>query len=226
MFNGLNFAPTDQRSMLATDFSDYSQGGTELSTSGWTKRAASGAIECGVNASTTSLGGRKVTIGASSVSVKTVTWDAAGSPTDFEILALIQWGSAGPNGGSGLCGRVDSDASEGYNCVQHGTNTATNGCFEVAEFVSGSYSGINQSGTIPTAGTRYWVRWQCSSTTTRAKIWAYGGSEPSSWTASGTDSTRTSGPVGLAVVDSSPDWFCEWFSVAIGSGVTAPGPSG
>lgn len=224
MMNGLNFPPIAQKSRFATDFSDYGLG-NEL-TDGWTKRSSSGSIGALVDVLAGSVGGRAVTISNPTVQVRAVTWKfIQSSATDTEILALIKWGSAGTNGGSGLMARGASDAQAGYTAVQHGTATATNGAFEVAEVVAGSYAGHNQSVKVPTAGTRYWVRFQCIGTTIRGRMWAFGTAEPATWDSTDTDATLATGFGGLMVVDTSPSFVCEFFSVGL-DGKTAPFPNG
>jgi hypothetical protein len=226
MYSGLEFAPIDQKSQLATDFREHAVG-ADLSANGWTHRVPSGTVAALVETNAASISGRRVNINEPVAAVRAVTWDLIPSATtDIEILAIIVWGSAGTNGGSGLIARATSTAQDAYNCVQHGTASPTNGVFEAAEIAGGFYSVLTQGSTVPVAGTRYYVRFQCVGTTVRGKIWAVSAAEPAGWESSDTDATRASGFAGLMVVDTSPDWFCEWFSAAIGSGKSAPFPNG
>jgi len=223
----MGHAPGIHRSIHAIDLATLAAGSSIEGTGGWTERSNTGSDGAAtITALGSSIQGKEIVVSASTVGVKAWTFDSMDSQADGEVLAAIRWGSAGPNGGSGLVGRTDSDSSEGYNCVQHGTNTATNRCFEVAEFVAGNYSTVTQSAVIPTAGTLYWVRFNVTGTTLKGRLWEHGTDEPTTWTATGTDSTRANGSWGCAVVDSSPDYEIEYIAFAKGANLTAPGPSG
>lgn len=72
------------------------------------------------------------------------------------------------------------------------------------------YVGSETGATVATAAsshsvsTDYWLRFRANGTTISAKIWADGGSEPGSWTVSGTDSDiAAAGWVGIAASGSS-----------------------
>lgn len=226
MLSGLNIAPTVMRSQLATDFSEHAIA-ADLSAGGWTKRASSGSLAAVLEAAASAISGKRVKVSQATLGVRAVTWDLipAGT-TDLELLSILTWGSAGANGGSGMIARATTTAQDAYNAVQHGTNTTTHGVFEAAEIVGSSYSAHAQGSTVPTAGTRYYVRLQLSGTTIRAKVWAVGTDEPGTWESSFTDASQASGNAGLMMVDTTPDWYCEFLSAAIGAGKTAPFPNG
>ena len=64
--------------------------------------------------------------------------------------------------------------------------------------VSGTRTVLNNTAFVNTSGVWYWVRFQCIGTTIRYKRWTDGGAEPSTWTASVTDSAHVSGIVGMS----------------------------
>jgi hypothetical protein len=228
----------------ATDFREFSAG-VEISTNGWTKRTGDGGgvtgasasnMEATVQTNATSLSGRRVQIDHDQTDhVYGITYDAIpDTTTDCEILALLQWTVASTDyGGSGVFLRANSTLQDSYNACP-GPDIGTPGPgpgFEINEVIGGYRRGGDGSGagdgapqTISTS-TRYWLRFRMTGTTFKAKIWSYGSAEPSSWGPSDTDSTRSSGLVGLMVVNPAEPYYCEWFSVGPGS-KTAPGPNG
>lgn len=225
---GFGFHPNVGLPYLATDFSEYASA-SDLASGDWTKRAAANPtfMTAIIGSPITSLSGQSVTITHSGgAQTYGTTWNRIPSTTaTAEILALITWGSAGPNGGSGIIARSDATTANAYNCVQHGTNTNVHSVFETAKFTGGAYSSLNQGTTIIVAGLRYWVRFQVNSTTVRSRIWLYNAVEPTTWESSSIDASYATGYIGFLVVDSSPSYSCEWFSVGI-NGATAPSPSG
>jgi hypothetical protein len=233
----------------ATDFREFANG-VEISTNGWTKRTGAGGSEPGsssalsshleatVQTNATSLSGRRVQIDHDQAfnHVYGITYDAIpDTTTDCEVLALMQW-TVDPTsfGGGAVMLRASSTAQDSYNaCPSYGAAgpTPPGEIFELNEVVAGYHrgSGGTDAGDEVTqsisASTRYWVRLKATGTAIKAKMWAYGGAEPSSWSVSFTDSTRSTGLVGLMVVNPSEPYYCEWFSVGLGS-KTAPFPNG
>ena len=67
--------------------------------------------------------------------------------------------------------------------------------------VAGTKSTLDTTAQALVAGTAYWFRVQATGTTIRWRAWADGSTEPSTWTASITDASHTSGKVALAYVN-------------------------
>lgn len=227
MISGFMQQVGTQRAYLATDFIDYAA--TDLSASDWTRRAAANAtnMTATVEPNAVTLSGKRVvTTHTGSAQVYTETWNRVpNSTTNVETLALVTWGAASANGGSGVIARADATGANAYNSVQHGTSSTLVGCYETAEIISGADTFLAQSTTVPVAGTRYWQRFRINGTLVQGKIWSYDSIEPTAWSCFANDATNMAGYVGLMVVDASPSWFCEFFSVAIG-GATAPAQVG
>ncbi len=131
----------------------------------------------------------------------------AGS-SDFPIVSMFHDGDAGNT--SGYAALVETDQLSIMYYVNGGQQTRV-----------GTDSGAN---TRPANGEWWWVRFSVDAANLwSVTFWKDGDTEPTSATASGTDSTRTSGPIGIGV-----DGFTEaleWDFISYGlNGDPAPFP--
>lgn len=112
--------------------------------------------------------------------------------TDTEVLVNGVQGTSN----SDIIGAVCrfSNSSNFYAAVIG--NTATT--FEIRKVVSGTFSTVASGSFTSSFGTKYTIRFNITGTTLKGKIWASSGSEPGSWTATGTDSNIASGLFGVA----------------------------
>ena len=218
---------TDTVSLVAqfvTDFSEYTSGAQP---SDWTERwnpanFAATVAETGLPAGTLSTKALRVT--GTLHSWYALTWDLVGSVSgDAEVLA--RWRHEHTE---------DIDHPVMLHVCVSGTQSADMNTYAVAGRLLVDRvemrrvaSGVSHVFATPTVtldrDTWYWTRLQRSGTTIRARVWAHGTSEPTEWTASATDTTHTSGSVGIGRHAPAGTLWSDYFSVGTG-GASAPSP--
>lgn len=188
---------------------DFNTGTAGVAPSGWTARwnASSGSPSWLVQADSTAAGGKYVQYTGSADVKHILTLDAAGSSvSDFEILTRFKPSSVTKTG-MGICGgRFGSGATsndvDGYflyfstansdgffigKVTNNGTFVHLSSIYEPdVPFISG-----------PSAGEWYYCRFSVVGTSLKAKVWNEAEKEPSFWQMTATDSSFTSGYVGL-----------------------------
>jgi len=127
--------------------------------------------------------------------------------TDIIVQTKINF-SQGDSGG--IFARIStSDDDEFYFLdVNYGSNTIS----IVKSTQSGGQSTLASSGTSInlTNDTWYWIKFYTVGEDLKGKIWAVGGSEPDAWDVSTTDSTHSSGLVGLGILYNSTTCTVYW----------------
>jgi uncharacterized protein YmfQ (DUF2313 family) len=163
---------------------------------GWTHQTGNGIVYEVVTNNETEYSDRAITY-RDLVSPTISTYDAPGSLTDCEVLALVKF--AGPTVPDSRYGilvlRQQTAVNSGYwlglsnagGSLTLDIMRATNSVFTVVSSAAFSWS----------ADTWYWLRFRAQGSTLSAKIWAKGSAEPGSFTTSGTNTTYTSGLVGF-----------------------------
>ena len=167
-----------------TDFTEYALGElpsdwSEVEGSGFLTKTSDGLY---ANAQATSRSG---------------LWSAV-SGTDFDVLARVKIASTLANSAAapvqGITARASSDGSNYY---VFGIHTATQ--VRLRKKTVGPATIATATVATMTIDTWYWVRLQVIGTTVRGRVWADGGSEPSSWDISATDtSVSSSGAAGVS----------------------------
>jgi hypothetical protein len=153
-----------------------------------------------------------------------LSYDPPGEFTDGEILALhrLNYDDSGIDYGMGLClrGSGDSVSETGY-LVNWDLGAQV---FRVMRYNAASGVTINTHAFAFAYNQWVWTRFRVASSAVKVRAWLYGNTEPGGWTAELTD-TVLSGPgrAGIFSYDGVADEYA-WFSVAVGSGGTAPGP--
>ena len=153
-----------------------------------------------------------------------IRYNSQGETTgDVEVLALISASTA---------------LSFQYYIVLHGSGSAgdengyfavraTSGSqgFRVQKCVNGSFTNLATVAKTWTASvdTYNWIRFRREGTSLKAKVWDFGSSEPSSWNIDVTDTSLSSGHVGLTTVVGSGIKRLDYFAVS--NGETIPVPS-
>lgn len=109
---------------------------------------------------------------------------------DQEVLVNVTQGGSNAD----MCGAVARfvDQNNWY-CAVIGESGNT---LKIIKDVGGSFSTLANVGFTTTPGTTYTIRFRITGTTLKAKIWT-GGSEPSTWNATATDSSLASGGFGV-----------------------------
>lgn len=124
-----------------------------------------------------------------------LSWDAVGSVSgDVEIAAMMQ--STAENitqCGVGIQGST-SDTS-GYHASLF--NVSATFSLELTRLDAGAETNLALPAFTWAINTDFWIRLQKTGNTVRARAWQDGSSEPGTWLASVTDSTFSSGVVGI-----------------------------
>jgi hypothetical protein len=150
-----------------------------------------------------------------------LAWDAVGTQTDVEVLAMVS------------LSRMVSGEGFGVTLRGSGTGTQRNAYFFVVTPFSG-FQVIRRIGTgVATLNTfgstnnssRYWLRFRANGTDLKARAWVVGEAEPSAWGYETTDSNHASGWVGLygQIASNDAPRYCDFISVDANGG-TAPYP--
>jgi hypothetical protein len=210
--NGLE--PTNP-ALFWTDWSDQIIGANPPA--GWTKRGDTTASWI-VEADITAVSGKKVrrSSGGETTNCKVLSLNAVGTPNDVEVLALL-------SGGSATVGWLTARAS-GTNYFSNWNDYHTTQDTISASLVkraNGASTSLGSSSFPYTAGNKVWVRLRCVGSTIQAKQWNKDDAEPSTWTVTATDSSHTSGWVGLFTYSQPTELNVEVVSVAL-CGFTAP----
>lgn len=129
--------------------------------------------------------------GAPSVSGRhALRWAVPGTKADLEVLVKLRCdrltGTESYDGiavrGSGAAG-----AENGYRCVLF--SNAGSPKIDLSSYVSGTLTSIQQPGFTWAVNTWYWMRVRIAGTSIKARVWADGASEPSTWLIDTTDSS-------------------------------------
>jgi hypothetical protein len=127
--------------------------------------------------------------------------------SNMELLALVRLNATNPLGANyqvRVMARAQSDARNGYSArIVHTSAGGVSWGLSRIVNAGGTGSLALGSGTLLSsgaAGTTWWIRLRAEGTSIRAKYWRNGTSEPSTWTATATDSYWTSGQVSLGAL--------------------------
>src|SRR3990172_6729516 len=167
----------------------------------------------------------------SSVVRTALTFDAAGSMTDPEVLAFVRpfpdLSTVDVDIPGGILLRV-SGAAGTEQCYRIGLRTApaagTTTLF-VSKFVAGTFTFLSSTPFPVQSDRNYFIRAQMRGTTLKAKAWPATLAEPDDWMITLTDaSITTAGRVGLFTNQIALSTRVNWFSASDGG--TAPFPPG
>ena len=196
----------------STDFSEYTTGNQP---SDWTERYHTGDATAIVRADASAEGGKLLRVDHSAPERYAVSWDDVGSVSDVEVLAKIRWSDnlagvakvylRGSGGSADECGYfVDIDQ--------------INNQVKLYKYVSGAVTQIGSTvKKVFFEDVWYLVRIRVNSTSIKVKIWVSSGTEPTSWMFDETDSSLSSGWVGLGPFCGDAG-DCDWFGVATNGG--------
>jgi CSLREA domain-containing protein len=136
---------------------------------------------------------------------------------NMELLGLVRLNATNPTGGSykpRLVARAQADTRNGYYAsISHTTAGAVTWQLSRIDNAGGTGSLSLANGTLVSSGgggTRWWIRLRVQGTSIQVRYWRDGTTQPSTWTASTTDSYFASGRAS--------------FGVSTGTGLTAPFP--
>lgn len=153
---------------------------------------------------------------------KVVTWDDVGSVADIDILAKIKMGSVIGTSAVRIYARVSgSDTTENCYFVQ-----VLSTSFGIHKYVAGTSLSVDFVDFNLSANDEFWVRFSLVGTALKAKIWEKDSVEPDDWTIEVTDSSLSSGLVGLGHYESTLTFYCDYFECVTVSGSATYPPSG
>lgn len=150
-----------------------------------------------------------------------LSWDAVGSQTDVEVLAMVS------------LSRMLASESFGVAVRGSGTGTTNNSYilavtpasgFQAIRTIGTAFSTLNTFGTTHNSA-RYYLRLRLSGTDLKARAWVVGETEPSTWNYEVVDTNHTSGWVGFYgnLSSNNAPRYCDFISVDAAGG-TAPMP--
>mgnify|MGYP001822845972 FL=1 len=153
---------------------------------------------------------------------KYASYNPAGSASsDQEILALVAMGDIDSDGGFTLNLRSGGTTTSDCNSYLLKINGYSD-TVEISKYVSGAGTILTSGALEPPGSVPYWIRFRVEGTTLKAKLWEYYLHEPYNWHLSTTDSSLSSGTVGMGNYD--PDTVeVFWFGVHTNKG-TVPVP--
>lgn len=218
LFLGSSFPNYATAAEFFTDFTEYT---SSAQPSDWTERWNTGNAASTVESSGLPSGaGAKAlrVVHGGSNGAYALSWDDLGTVSgDIEMLVKWQTTTVASNevGRSAVLHGSGSPASEGayFSSVSGASGYQ-------ARYVSGVLSNLGNTGVAITANTWYWTRFQRTGTTIRVKVWADGGSEPGSWSASFTDSSHSSGWAGVGSFAANTTLWVD--QVGVGTAGDAP----
>jgi hypothetical protein len=148
-------------------------------------------------------GGQGVVYGWTGAGQDVQAWNPS-TQTNMEVLGLVQLNASNPVGGNyqaRLVARAQADARNGYVArIAHTTGGAATWALARVANAGGTGSLTLAQGTLlpsGAVGSRWWIRLRTTGTTIQARFWRDGIAEPTTWTATVTDSFWTSGRPGL-----------------------------
>jgi hypothetical protein len=152
-----------------------------------------------------------------------ISWDAAGTPSDVEVLDKFRVPSFTAESGKGYHARSHLRASDG----ERGENSywleveAPEEAFRLAKYTDGNLTTLARFGS-PAEDTFYYRRFRAHGEEIKAKVWRAADPEPAGWDVSVTDGDHGSGWVGLGSYDGET---VQTDSIGVGTGgSSAPGP--
>jgi hypothetical protein len=184
------------RGIWWTDFSEYAVSSSRPE--GWSKIAGSTspvAAPWGIKERADSTGG-KILYHPAGDGWEWIGWDAPPVGTDMEVVARVR----SPSTSDSMGVLVRASQGNAYGLI---ANPSSNWLriFRIVNDVPTQIANLNIS---VSSSTWYWLRFRASGSLITGRIWAAGGSEPSSWSVQAMDGTVGSGRVGVGPWPSSP----------------------
>ncbi|MFC6755680.1 MULTISPECIES: glycosyl hydrolase family 28-related protein [Haloarcula] len=208
--------PTDETGTYRTNFSTYETGTVPED---WTPEHASGEDDWAVVDEQSPAGSSVLQFDSETSARHALSYDAVGTASDVELLGLFRVSdlSQSPTAGGRLFlrGSGSSDDESGY------LFNVRDSQFGVWKYDGGSSDQLVEWGD-PSDGQWYFARFRAVGDRLRARIWPADADEPSDWDADVTDTSLTSGWVGVgSYSEFADDW--GYLSAGVG-GESAPMP--
>lgn len=146
--------------------------------------------------------------------------DDAATPTDVEVLALVRDDGTKSSYNSTVFLRGSDDGNSGN---AYGAGFVSGTIFRLYRVHSNTTSTIKDYSFSQDLNTEYWIRFQAIGTSLKAKVWAYGTTEPASWSIEETDANLTSGYIGYGTYQKTgPHKLCYFAWRTDGDTVSLP----
>jgi hypothetical protein len=210
------------RSHLVDDFGNRADG--SLVGQGWSSLGSATNISWTISADGAALSGKKLLVNkTSSDAIRRLSFDAAGSVSDVEVLARVKLLNLPATDTNAAQINIRADSDDGY-FANLGDISGTEKSV-IAEITGADTSDVLDSANFNYNTTDYvWCRIRMVGTTIQSKHWVYGTSEPA-FANSATDASLASGVVALGSYYENNNHEVDYISVAVG-GATAPFPAG
>lgn len=207
----------DDPAVYTMDFSRYESGTTP---SDWTPQYASTDSDWSVVAGADPVGGNQLQFDSSSNARHALSWNQVDSASEVELLGLFRVRdlSQSPTAGGRLILRGSGSAGV-EDCYFVNVRDSA---FGLWKYVSSSTEKLSEWGS-PVDGQWYFARIQASGDQLKARVWQFDTDEPSAWDAEVTDSSLSSGWVGVGSYSEFQDSW-GYLSVGVG-GESAPKPN-
>ena len=162
---------------------------------GWTETSAPDNSEWTVAADLSMQDGRALRNVNTATGRHILRLDAApDTVADQEILVKLRMADADSRGpGVALRHTMNGDAATGFVAYLRPDGDV----LEINRLLNGSWEFVADAPFTNNPGTWYWLRFRVSGTQLRARAWADGDTEPSTWAITATDATVTAGAAGL-----------------------------
>lgn len=199
--------------IYTTDFSEYTTG---VNLSDWTDFWGDGTatyhaeLNTGIDAP---QGTKQLEYVKASDARNVITWDDVGSITNVDIITKIQISGADFDAADGprIHARVSgtSGNENSYFC------TIDDNEFKIIKYVNGAVTTINSIflNVNFTPKNSFYIRFNITGTTIKAKLWSYFVTEPYHWNLEITDSDLTSGYVGIGGYKTITDYEIDYISI-------------
>lgn len=195
--------------LFKTDFSEYATGSQP---SDWTEQWNTGNGSASVTEVSDSIGGKVLALSKTNTSRYALSWNDVGTPADAEVLVRLRRTSNVDQlcrifirGGGGV------GTENGYGIIY---DTVVSG-WKVHKYVAGAYTLLNIIS--KSAALEYWwIRMRIQGTSLKVKVWKDTYNEPSAWDYEATDSSLSSGWVGVAATANNQ--YFDWFAAETSSG--------
>lgn len=151
-----------------------------------------------------------------------LSWDDVGTPSgDVEVLALCYGSMVSPQRDAAQVILHGGGAAASEDAYLYNATLAFSDESRLQKYVGGTLSTIGTADAGMVENAWFWVRLQRTGTTIQMRVWLDGNAEPGTWTVSDTDTSHSSGWVGLGINRAAPTAYFAQIGVGTG-GDSAP----
>ncbi len=209
--------------IYSTDFSEYTTG---VDLSDWTEYWAVGNLTyyAQTNSGTHTIGTNWMDVVAVLNKTRVVTWDDIGSVADCDILTnfkCIDGGHTTANGPKVYARVGGAETTEDAYALNVAGATVS-----LEKFTAGTQTVLDSEILAIKEDGDYWVRFQVIGNNLKGKVWDIDSVEPADWLIETSDTTHSSGYVGVGGLSGITDFQCDYFECATGDFEVSFPPAG